>query len=108
MLPAHLESNFINPEYRGAQPLECLRLPTNARTDGDFSGAEILSEIHAASGDVGIMTIAPEIDGAIDLIRQLAAQGIYISLGHSGATVRTGAGRASTLAPGMRRIFSIG
>ena len=86
VLPAHLESNFINPEYRGAQPLECLRLPTNARPDGDFSGAEILSEIHAASGDVGIMTIAPEIDGAIDLIRQLAAQGIFISLGHSGAT----------------------
>ena len=86
VLPAHLESNFINPEYRGAQPLECLRLPTNARTEGDFSGAEILSEIHAASGDVGIMTIAPEIDGAIDLIRQLAAQGIFISLGHSGAT----------------------
>ena len=86
VLPAHLESNFINPEYRGAQPLECLRLPTSARTDGDFSGAEILSEIHAASGDVGIMTIAPEIDGAIDLIRQLAAQGIFISLGHSGAT----------------------
>jgi len=86
VLPAHLESNFINPEYRGAQPLECLRLPTNARTDGDFSGAEILSEIHAAPGDVGIMTIAPEIDGAIDLIRQLAAQGIFISLGHSGAT----------------------
>ena len=27
VLPAHLESNFINPEYRGAQPLECLRLP---------------------------------------------------------------------------------
>jgi len=86
VLPAHLESNFINPEYRGAQPLECLRLPTNARTDGDFSGAEILSEIHAASGDVGIMTIASEIEGAIDLIRQLAAQGIFISLGHSGAT----------------------
>jgi N-acetylglucosamine-6-phosphate deacetylase len=86
VLPAHLESNFINPEYRGAQPLECLRLPTNAQTDGDFSGAEILTEIHAASGDVGIMTIAPEIDGAIDLIRQLAAEGIWISLGHSGAT----------------------
>jgi N-acetylglucosamine-6-phosphate deacetylase len=86
VLPAHLESNFINPEYRGAQPLECLRLPTNAQTDGDFSGAEILTEIHAAPGDVGIMTIAPEIDGAIDLIRELAAQGIWISLGHSGAT----------------------
>ena len=25
VLPAHLESNFINPEYKGAQPLRCLR-----------------------------------------------------------------------------------
>ena len=25
VLPAHLESNFINPEWNGAQPAECLR-----------------------------------------------------------------------------------
>ena len=27
VLPAHLESNFINPDYRGAQPLACIRSP---------------------------------------------------------------------------------
>src|SRR5687767_5340807 len=27
VLPAHLESNFINPEYKGAQPESCLRSP---------------------------------------------------------------------------------
>ena len=27
VLPAHLESNFINPEFNGAQPITCLRLP---------------------------------------------------------------------------------
>src|ERR1044071_5926902 len=27
VLPAHLESNFINPEFRGAQPADCLRVP---------------------------------------------------------------------------------
>ena len=27
VLPAHLESNFINPDFRGAQPLKCLRAP---------------------------------------------------------------------------------
>ncbi len=27
VLPAHLESNFISPDYRGAQPLSCLRVP---------------------------------------------------------------------------------
>ena len=30
VLPAHLESNFINPEYRGAQPAGCLRSPRGA------------------------------------------------------------------------------
>jgi N-acetylglucosamine-6-phosphate deacetylase len=87
VLPAHLESNFINPEYCGAQPVECLRLPRGAReTDGEFTGQEILAEIAAARPDVGILTIAPEIDGAIDLIRDLVAHGHHVSLGHSGAS----------------------
>ena len=34
VLPAHLESNFINPQYRGAQPLECLRVARGARARG--------------------------------------------------------------------------
>jgi N-acetylglucosamine-6-phosphate deacetylase len=85
VLPAHLESNFINPQYRGAQPLACLRLPHGPH-EGDFTGADILREIDAARPDVGIVTIAPELDGAIDLIRDLVAQGHRVSLGHSGAT----------------------
>jgi N-acetylglucosamine-6-phosphate deacetylase len=89
VLPAHLESNFINPEYRGAQPLECLRLPGGdvaGSHEGEFTGAEILTEIAAARPDVGILTIAPEIDGAIALIRTLTAHGHHVSLGHSGAS----------------------
>ena len=85
VLPAHLESNFISPEYKGAQPLECLRLP-HGKVEGDFSGADILEVIAAARSEVGIVTIAPELDGAIDLIRDLAAHGHHISLGHSGAS----------------------
>ena len=89
VLPAHLESNFINPEYRGAQPLECLRLPaarTGDRRDGTFTGDEVLREIERARPDVGILTVAPELDGAIDLIRDLTAHGHHVSLGHSGAS----------------------
>ena len=85
VLPAHLESNFINPEYRGAQPLDCLRLPYAPR-DGDYAGEDILREIETARPDVGIITIAPEVDGAIDLIRDLSARGHRVSLGHSGAS----------------------
>ncbi|MDQ3346434.1 MAG: N-acetylglucosamine-6-phosphate deacetylase [Acidobacteriota bacterium] len=86
VLPAHLESNFINPEFNGAQPLECLRSPRGAGPEGEFTGADILAEIAAARPDVGILTIAPELDGAIPLIRDLTAHGHHVSLGHSGAT----------------------
>jgi N-acetylglucosamine-6-phosphate deacetylase len=86
VLPAHLESNFINPEYRGAQPLECLRVPSAEPVEGSFSGEDILREIRDARPDVGIVTIAPEIGGAIGLIRELTSQRIHVSLGHSGAT----------------------
>src|SRR5204863_3415428 len=86
VLPAHLESNFINPEYCGAQPVECLRLQRGTVADGRFTGDDVLAVIHAARGDVGIMTVAPELEGAIDLIPDLVAAGIYVSLGHSGAS----------------------
>jgi N-acetylglucosamine-6-phosphate deacetylase len=93
ILPAHLESNFINPEFRGAQPLECLRTPrlsSNPRnpdgTEGDFTAAEILHEIERAAPDVGIVTVAPELDGGLDLIRWLVSRGHHVSLGHSGGT----------------------
>jgi N-acetylglucosamine-6-phosphate deacetylase len=85
VLPAHLESNFINADFKGAQPLECLRLPSSA-PEGDFSGRQILDEIAAARGEVGIITVAPELDGVLDLIRDLASHGHVVSLGHSGAT----------------------
>jgi N-acetylglucosamine-6-phosphate deacetylase len=128
VLPAHLESNFINPEFKGAQPGQCLRLPPKAasrrsadlsrrsraaaeaegakadRASHDWTGDDILAEIAAARPDVGIITIAPELDGAIDLIRDLVAHGHHVSLGHSGATyeeaqagIRAGARQATHL-----------
>jgi N-acetylglucosamine-6-phosphate deacetylase len=85
VLPAHLESNFINPEFKGAQPLECLRLP-HAALAGDFSGADILAVIAARRAEVGIVTVAPELEGVPDLIRDLVGHGHHVSLGHSGAS----------------------
>lgn len=87
VLPAHLESNFINPEYCGAQPLECLRIPSVAVKEGSFSGGEILDAITAFRPDVGIVTLAPELPGGLDLVRRLVAAGHRVSLGHSGANV---------------------
>ena len=86
VLPAHLESNFINPEYRGAQPADCLRQPAAAAGEGDFSGDDVLAAIGAARDDVGIVTLAPELPGGLDLVRSLVASGHRVSLGHSGAS----------------------
>jgi N-acetylglucosamine-6-phosphate deacetylase len=128
VLPAHLESNFINPDYKGAQPLDCLRTArpgsdrgqtevrqgsdrgqTRVRQGSDpgltrWTGADILREIETARPDVGIVTVAPEVDGVIDLIRDLVSHGHHVSLGHSGATyeqamegVRAGARQATHL-----------
>ena len=110
VLPAHLESNFLNPEFKGAQPLNCLRLPPKAASRRsaagakaeDWTGEDILKEIAAARPDVGIVTLAPEIDGGLDLIRDLVSHGHHVSLGHSGATyeqaqegIRAGARQAT-------------
>ncbi|MGH9346111.1 MAG: N-acetylglucosamine-6-phosphate deacetylase [Vicinamibacterales bacterium] len=86
VLPAHLESNFINPEYRGAQPLDCIRTASGRGPADAFSGADILEVIAAHRPDVGIVTLAPEMPGGIDLVTRLVAAGHRVSIGHSGAT----------------------
>jgi N-acetylglucosamine-6-phosphate deacetylase len=97
VLPAHLESNFINPEYRGAQPARCLKRPPpdqgasqagprRGDEDGEFRAEDLLTEIDRGSSDVGIITLAPELDGALALIDRFVKAGRRVSLGHSGAT----------------------
>jgi len=114
VLPAHLESNFINPDYRGAQPAACLRKPPasaslsptddssslgrgqTSRESGarpvpppgahSYTAEDLLSTIGQYRSDVGIVTMAPELEGGLELVRALSAAGIRVALGHSGAT----------------------
>ena len=86
VLPAHLESNFISPDYCGAQPRDALRLPRRIDATEPYSGPDVLEVIDDHRADVGTITLAPEIDGGLDLVREMTAAGVRVSLGHSGAT----------------------
>lgn len=88
VLPAHLESNFINPEWNGAQPARCLRVyqPHGRQPEGEFTGRDIVAAIASHRSSVGIVTLAPELPGGLDLVRDLVHAGHRVSLGHTGAS----------------------
>ncbi|MGC2245080.1 MAG: N-acetylglucosamine-6-phosphate deacetylase [Terriglobales bacterium] len=75
-LGIHLEGPFISHACRGVHPSELL-LPPRIETFERFW--------QAARGHIRMMTIAPELDGALELIRAAAARGVCVSLGHSDA-----------------------
>ena len=73
----HLEGPFISHAKRGVHPPADILPPDIALFDR-FQ--------QAARGHIRLMTIAPEIPGALDLIEHAAKQGVRLSLGHTNAT----------------------
>ena len=71
----NLEGPFVSYEKRGAQNPDNIALP-------DIGMLERLDE--ASGGLVRLITLAPELDGAVDFIRQ-ASRICRVSLGHSAA-----------------------
>jgi N-acetylglucosamine-6-phosphate deacetylase len=80
LLGLHLESNFINDRFKGAQPRDALCAP--ASPQGEALQALILDYAE----EIRLVTLAPEVPGALACIERLCAAGILVSLGHSGAT----------------------
>jgi N-acetylglucosamine-6-phosphate deacetylase len=71
----HVEGPFISPLRSGAHEPTRLQLPDVAAVTG----------WSPASG-IRIVTIAPELPGALDVVRALVANGVVVSAGHSAAT----------------------
>ncbi|MBN1292042.1 MAG: N-acetylglucosamine-6-phosphate deacetylase [Candidatus Latescibacteria bacterium] len=78
ILGIHAEGPFISMNKAGCMPHNAIRQPDRAVFD------EILE---SGNGTIKEMTIAPELPGSLNLILELARQGIVVSLGHSNATL---------------------
>jgi N-acetylglucosamine-6-phosphate deacetylase len=74
----HLEGPYISPEDgpRGAHPRQHVR----AANWDEFQELQA-----AAGGRIRLVTLAPEIEGAIPFIRQARAHGVVIAIGHTAA-----------------------
>ena len=77
VLGCHLEGPYINPKRKGAQPGPYILLPDVE----DFK-----RKVGNALSAVRIVTLAPEMPGALELIRFLSANGVITSIGHTDAT----------------------
>ena len=75
VLGAHLEGPFLSASRLGTHP-------ARYRSDPDPALLERL----LAAGPVRMMTLAPELPGALELVDTLQERGIVVSLGHSNAT----------------------
>ena len=76
-LGVHLEGPFVNPARRGALPTGGLRPP---------DVAEFLALAEAAQGRLKVMTLAPELPGAADVVAAARQRGVLVSIGHTDAT----------------------
>lgn len=100
LVGVHLEGPYINELRRGAQDRETIRLPDPAEM------AQFMSD---AEQTIRLVTLAPEVEGGMELVKWLVERGVTVSLGHSDATyeqalkaVRLGASHTTHHFNGMR------
>ncbi|MGN8049242.1 N-acetylglucosamine-6-phosphate deacetylase [Curtobacterium sp. 22159] len=73
----HLEGPWLSPARRGAHRADLLHAPTPGELDAYLA---------AADGALRIVTLAPELPGALDAVRRLVAEGVVVALGHTDAS----------------------
>lgn len=100
LLGVHLEGPFISEKRAGAQPVEDIMKPDLQLW---------IKWQKMASQSIKLVTIAPELEGSLDVIRYLKKTGVIASIGHSDATyeevveaIKAGASHVTHLFNGMR------
>ena len=76
VLGAHMEAPFLCEKYKGAQLGECLMNPSVEAYEAMTRGTDC----------VRMMTLAPELPGALDMVADLKARGVVTCAAHSNAT----------------------
>jgi N-acetylglucosamine-6-phosphate deacetylase len=74
-LGLHLEGPMLAPGRKGAHPEQWLRPPSPGLVDGWSRDAGVV-----------VVTLAPELPGALDVVSMLAGRGVLVSVGHTAAT----------------------
>ncbi|QZA33683.1 N-acetylglucosamine-6-phosphate deacetylase [Hydrogenibacillus sp. N12] len=97
LLGVHLEGPFLHPDRAGAQPVEALRAPS-------LAAFRRLNE--AAGGRIRLITLAPELPGALELIPELVRAGVVVSVGHTDADYETVVAAADRGARHVTHVFN--
>jgi N-acetylglucosamine-6-phosphate deacetylase len=94
ILGVHLEGPYINPGKLGAQPA--------------FAREATLAEVQqlAAHAPMRLITVAPEIEGHLDLVKALADAGIRVQIGHSSGSYEDGVAALEHGAAGFTHLFN--
>jgi N-acetylglucosamine-6-phosphate deacetylase len=93
----HLEGPFLNPSRCGALDAKTFIEPTEKSLRKLIEGFEDV---------VKIITIAPELKGALQLIKKISDRGIIVSMGHSDATFSEAEAGFHAGAKGITHIFN--
>jgi N-acetylglucosamine-6-phosphate deacetylase len=93
----HLEGPFLNPSKCGALDAKTFIAPSEKILRKLLEGFEDI---------VKIITIAPELKGAVQLIKKISDMGIIVSMGHSEATFTEAEAGFHAGAKGMTHIFN--
>jgi N-acetylglucosamine-6-phosphate deacetylase len=77
ILGFHLEGPFVSPQYPGAQPPQFIVEPPVGKSEWDpvFDHPRLR-----------LVTLAPEVPNALELVSRLMGRGVIVSMGHTNAT----------------------
>ena len=93
----HLEGPCINRHRRGVHPMAAIQKPS----------LEFFDRIHqAACGTLKVMTVAPELPGAHELIREAVARGVKVSIGHTDGSAEDARAAVAAGATHVTHVFN--